>query len=136
MDKKQFQETFKGMAFVEGFDSWNTGGGCIVDIVKLSNGWFLGINDEVICLYSSEDQFWGEADTQLEDSLSIPRRMWEPCANINGRKFYEQELRDLIDDLWAEMPDDRIEAGNWEKAGELAEYEEGLRYILKQKKGA
>lgn len=136
MDKKEFRETFKGMAYIEGFDAWNTGGGCIVDIVKLSNGWFLGLNNECVCLYSSEDQFWGECDTQLEDSLSIPRRMWEPRAIINGKHFYEQELRDLIDDLWTEMPDDRIEAGNWEKAGQLAEYEEGLRSILKQKKGA
>lgn len=41
-------------------DTVNTGGGCMVDIIKLEDGRILGINDDSVVLYQSMEDFWKE----------------------------------------------------------------------------
>jgi hypothetical protein len=41
-------------------ESWNTGGGCMVDVLTLSNGKVLCLSDEYVGLYNSLDDMLGD----------------------------------------------------------------------------
>ena len=43
------------MYYITKQETWNTGGGCMVDILTLSNGQALCISDEYVGLYNSVD---------------------------------------------------------------------------------
>lgn len=46
------------MTFVDRVETWQTGGGVMVDIIHLKDGRILGINDELVVLYQDEDAFY------------------------------------------------------------------------------
>ncbi len=61
-----------------------TGGGCVVDFVKLSDGRIVGINDESIVLYEDMNHFTdGRTDMSFKDR----------CINIPCDKPKPQEKR-------------------------------------------
>jgi hypothetical protein len=62
--------------YVKKVDTQNTGGGCMVDIVHLENGHVLGINDEYVCLYESERDFYsGHPNRPTIDRVAFEKRM-------------------------------------------------------------
>jgi hypothetical protein len=40
----------------------NTGGGCLVEMIRLKGGEVIVFNDETLCLYQSEQGFWDNMD--------------------------------------------------------------------------
>ena len=48
------------MEFITKMETANTGGHCMVDILHLSNGLILAMNDECIAFYRSVDDFWDD----------------------------------------------------------------------------
>ena len=44
----------------------NTGGGCLVDMIRLANGAILAVSDEFFGLFKNEDDFW-EGECLLGD---------------------------------------------------------------------
>lgn len=48
--------------FIEKIETVNTGGGCVVDFIHLSNGQVLTLNDECILLWNSTEDFYEGAD--------------------------------------------------------------------------
>lgn len=51
----------------------NTGGGCLVDLITLSNGMVLGVNEECVCLYPNEAAFWACEDAPCIDILKYAK---------------------------------------------------------------
>lgn len=47
------------LTHIHGLQTWNTGGGCMVDIIKLQDGRFLGLSEELVVLYNNKDEFYG-----------------------------------------------------------------------------
>lgn len=43
--------------YITKIETVNTGGGCMVDLLTLSDGRVIGINDECVALYESMDTF-------------------------------------------------------------------------------
>ena len=44
-------------------ERWHTGGGCMVDAIRLENGNVICFNDECVTLYPSEDDFFNDDGT-------------------------------------------------------------------------
>jgi len=40
----------------------NMGGGCFVEMIRLNGGEVIVSNDETLCLYQSEQDFWDNMD--------------------------------------------------------------------------
>ena len=120
----------------------NTGGGCMVDLLTLEDGRVIGINDEYICLYTDEDQFWnpvsahdiptielsdttppqGNVHLKAEDFLTSESWLKMVAANMAKDKYLV--LKSLIADAymmagpeWAIKIDDLDAYG-----GDLTEY--------------
>ncbi len=50
-------EITEHLSFIDYVDSYNSGGNCLIDYVKLSNGKVIGITDESVVIYNSMDEF-------------------------------------------------------------------------------
>ena len=61
--------------FIKDVQSWETGGGCIVDFVMLKNGMVVGINEECVCVYGSIEDFYSGAGTHME-CIDIMKPEW------------------------------------------------------------
>jgi len=57
--------------FIKEVKSFDSGGGCIIDYVVLSDGQCLGISDECMVLYSSEDELLDSSEKDDWDSTTI-----------------------------------------------------------------
>jgi len=57
-------EKVTGM-FTQGVSCEHTGGNCWLDIIHLKDGTVLGISDDCVCLYGSEEEMW-EGEMALE----------------------------------------------------------------------
>lgn len=52
----------EGTEYINQIQSCNTGGGCMVDYIEMTNGMIVGINDESIVLYKD----WEDLNTGFE----------------------------------------------------------------------
>ena len=77
------------MNYIESIEILDTGGGCMVDGVELSNGMYIGISDEIVCLYASKDDFYdGEDALQYFDvCLYEDIKTW-PMSFIHSAETY------------------------------------------------
>lgn len=77
------------MNHIDSIELLDTGGGCLVDGIRLNNGMFIGISDELVCLYNSiEDFYEGEDAIQYFDvNLSYEQKTW-PLAYIHTIEEY------------------------------------------------
>ena len=53
--------------YIQDVRTENTGGGCMVDFVTLTDGRVIAINDEMLCMYESEKHFWDSVDSGESD---------------------------------------------------------------------
>ena len=51
-------DDMKNFAHIDGVETENTGGHCMVDFVILKDGRVLGISEDCVCLYESMEDFW------------------------------------------------------------------------------
>jgi len=58
--------------FIKEVKSFNSGGGCIIDYVVLSDGQVIGINDECMVLYADEDELIDSSEKEDWDNVTIP----------------------------------------------------------------
>ena len=65
MDDKQDGSPDYQFEYIESAGPLNTGGGIMVDMLYLKDGTIVGISDELIVLYPSEDAFWGGTEKHL-----------------------------------------------------------------------
>lgn len=63
------------MEYIIKQETMNSGGGCYVDILTLSNGQALVINDEAIGLYNSIDDFMDDDGTKCLFSLYLKSKL-------------------------------------------------------------
>jgi hypothetical protein len=61
----------KSLAHVERVTTWDSGGGIVLDLLRLKDGSIIGISAESIVLYSSEEELMGG---EIADCHSITRR--------------------------------------------------------------
>ena len=54
------------MAHIEKLETFNSGGGCYIDLVHLDDGKVIALNNECLCVYSSIDDFWRSMDVTDE----------------------------------------------------------------------
>jgi hypothetical protein len=54
-------------------ETWNTGGGCVVDILHLSSGKVVCISDEYVGLYLSADDMLEDDGTKCLSGFWIPK---------------------------------------------------------------
>lgn len=43
-----------GLTFTKAISTHHTGGNCMVDVIELNDGHYVGITDEVVCLYAPD----------------------------------------------------------------------------------
>lgn len=48
--------------YIDSIKTENTGGGCMVDFIRLEGGRVIVLNDEYISVYESEQAFWNATD--------------------------------------------------------------------------
>ena len=53
----------------------NTGGGCMVDLLVLDNGYVIGISDELVCLYESMEHWDEGLDAMYCVDINIPFKL-------------------------------------------------------------
>ena len=59
------------MHYIVKQETWNTGGGCMVDILTLRDGKVLCVSDEYVGLYNSIDEFFDDDGTRCNDGFWI-----------------------------------------------------------------
>jgi hypothetical protein len=77
------------MNYIEHVESMHTGGGCFVDGIELSSGHYIGISDDLVCLYRNKEDFWdGEDALQYFDvNLFNDEKTW-PFEFIHTAETY------------------------------------------------
>lgn len=59
--------------FIDEIKSFDSGGGCIIDYVVLIGGQVIGISDDAVVLYSSEEELLSNDEKMDWDSSTIIR---------------------------------------------------------------
>ena len=87
------------MKHIEKLETWNTGGGCMVDIIYLPNGKVLALSDEYVGLYNSPEDMLDDDGTKsingfwLDGSLPIPSE--REFVATWGAGYATQETRNI-----------------------------------------
>lgn len=58
--------------YVTKIETVSSGGGCMVDLITLSDGRVIGINDEAVGLYDTEEKFWNGGECL--EAFYIPQK--------------------------------------------------------------
>ena len=59
------------MEYIVKQETFNSGGGCYVDFLTLSNNQVLCVNDECVALYNSVDDFFNDDGTKCISSFYL-----------------------------------------------------------------
>lgn len=82
------------LAYIYGLETWNTGGGCMVDVIRLQDGRFLGLSDELVVLYNTEDEFYGvDKDGEAIDYAFTSHR---PLIDLIKENFQIVETETIL----------------------------------------
>lgn len=74
----------------------NTGGGCMVDFIYLSDGRVMTLNDECVCIFESVQDFYSEKNLAIAAAW-IPRKQEKKFVAYWGRGYGTSEPR-IVDD--------------------------------------
>lgn len=85
------------MEYITKQESFNSGGGCYVDALTLSNNQVLIINDEAIGLYDSIDDFFNDDGTKCLFSLYLKSKLQ---GALNEWYFLHCDSNNHFNNLW------------------------------------
>jgi hypothetical protein len=60
-------------SYIEKVTTENTGGGSMVDFIHLDDGRIIALNDEIVCLYESINDFYAETGDKCIASMNISK---------------------------------------------------------------
>ena len=86
-------------------DTWNSGGNCMVDMIYLNDGRVIGLNEECVVLYPSENALFDDNETEfpciITDHVDFNQDSYEELSTLP----YDQRLGDFVVCTWSEYPD-------------------------------